>query len=70
LYRYTPDKVPNVRFSVAKAFGEVAAAVDTSVVEGEIKPILFEMEQDADADVRFYAGQSLQQCDNKLRGGA
>lgn len=56
-----------MRFSVAKAFGEVASAVDASVVEGEIKPILFEMEQDADADVRFYATQSLQMCENKLR---
>lgn len=62
------DKVPNVRFSVAKAFGEVASVVDASVVEGEIKSILFEMEQDTDADVRFYAGQSLQMCDNKLKG--
>ena len=56
-----------MRFSVAKAFGEVASAVDAAVVEGEIKPILFEMEQDADADVRFYATQSLQMCENKLR---
>ena len=30
------DKVPNVRFAVAKALGEVAAALDASAVDGEV----------------------------------
>ena len=40
--------------------------LDPSVVEGEIKPALLELQQDQDVDVRFYAGQSLQLCDAKL----
>jgi len=32
-----------------------------------VRPVLVEMEADADADVRFYAAQSLQMCDNKMR---
>ena len=32
------DKVPNVRFAVAKALEEVAAALDASAVDGEIRP--------------------------------
>ena len=59
------DKVPNVRFAVAKALGEVAAALDASAVDGEIRPTLADLEADEDADVRFYAGQSAQMCDAK-----
>ena len=62
----TKDKVPNVRFAVAKALGAVAAALEPSLVESEIKPALLEMQADTDADVRFYSGQSLQMCDAKL----
>jgi serine/threonine-protein phosphatase 2A regulatory subunit A len=60
--------VPNVRFGVAKALGEVASTLDAAVVEGEIRPTLAELEADEDADVRFYAGQSLQLCEIAARG--
>jgi serine/threonine-protein phosphatase 2A regulatory subunit A len=59
------DKVPNVRFSVAKALGEVASALDRTATDGEVRPALVELESDPDADVRFYAGQALQLCDAK-----
>jgi serine/threonine-protein phosphatase 2A regulatory subunit A len=62
------DAVPNVRFGAAKALGEVASTLDAAVVEGEIRPTLAELEADEDADVRFYAGQSLQLCEIAARG--
>jgi hypothetical protein len=34
-------------------------------VEGEIKPILNELGGDADADVRFFAQQSIASCEAK-----
>ena len=63
LKRAAKDAVPNVRFAVAKALGEVAAALDASAVEGEIRTTLAELEADEDADVRFYAGLSTQLCE-------
>jgi serine/threonine-protein phosphatase 2A regulatory subunit A len=59
------DAVPNVRFGVAKALGEVALGLDQAAVDGEIRPALKELETDEDSDVRFYAGQSLQMCEVK-----
>ena len=68
LKRAAKDAVPNVRFCAAKALGEVAAALDAAAVEGEIRTTLAELEADEDADVRFYAGQSLQLCEIAARG--
>ena len=57
--------MPNVRFCVAKALGEVALTLDTAAVDGEVKPALKDLETDEDTDVRFYANQSLQMCEIK-----
>lgn len=57
----TTDKVPNIRFNAAKSLLAVGLRVkDThaAVVE-EIKATLAKMEEDPDADVRYYAQESL-----------
>jgi serine/threonine-protein phosphatase 2A regulatory subunit A len=58
------DRVPNVKFNVAKVLERVAPLVDHSVVTQTIKPCLTELSEDADADVQFYARQALYACDN------
>jgi serine/threonine-protein phosphatase 2A regulatory subunit A len=58
------DRVPNVKFNVAKMLERIAPLVDSNVISSTVKPCLTELAEDADADVRFYARQALQACDN------
>lgn len=53
------DKVPNIKFNVAKMLEKLIPLVDASVVEHTIKPCLLELNEDPDADVRFFAKQAL-----------
>ncbi len=57
------DRVPNVKFNVAKVLERVAPLVDNSVVQQTIKPCLSELCDDPDADVQFFARQALHACD-------
>lgn len=57
------DRVPNVKFNVAKVLQRVAPLVDNSVVQQTIKPCLSELCEDADVDVQFFARQALHACD-------
>lgn len=36
------------------------------VMEQTVRPVLQELSEDADSDVRFYAAQALASCDNKM----
>lgn len=58
------DRVPNIRFCVAKIMQELMTArvIENSVVEQTIKPCLQELIEDSDADVRFFASQALEAC--------
>jgi serine/threonine-protein phosphatase 2A regulatory subunit A len=57
------DKVPNVRFNVAKTLQALIPLVDPSVTQTRIKPCLTKMQnEDTDRDVKFYAAQALQLC--------
>jgi serine/threonine-protein phosphatase 2A regulatory subunit A len=58
------DRVPNVKFNVAKVLERVAPLVDNNVIQHTIKPCLNELAEDGDADVQFYARQALYACDN------
>lgn len=58
------DRVPNVKFNVAKMLEKVVPLVDNAVIEQTIKPCLHELSDDPDMDVRFYARQALYTCDN------
>jgi len=57
------DRVPNIKFNVARLTQKFVPLVGTSVVESTIRPCLLELNSDADVDVRFFASQSLAVCD-------
>ena len=56
------DKVPNVRFNVAKALQQLMPLLDASVVQQRVKPCLLKLVEDKDKDVRYFAEQGLQAC--------
>ncbi len=56
-------QVPNVKFNVAKILEKVVPLLERPVVEQSVKPVLSELCEDADMDVRFYARQALYRCD-------
>lgn len=53
------DKVPNVKFNVAKMLQRIVPLLDRQIVERTIKPCLSELCDDSDMDVRFYARQTM-----------
>ncbi|VDM73472.1 unnamed protein product [Strongylus vulgaris] len=52
------DNVPNVRFGVAKGLQKIGKVVDGSILQNEIKPILMNLMNDADFDVRYFAEEA------------
>ncbi|CAL5442214.1 unnamed protein product [Camellia sinensis] len=55
------DRVPNIKFNVAKVLQSLIPIVDQSrVVEKTIRPCLVELSEDPDVDVRYFASQALQ----------
>ena len=57
------DRVPNVRFAVAKQLERVAPLVEPGAVDRAVRPTLAALAEDADADVRFFARRALASCD-------
>nr|AFK45317.1 unknown [Lotus japonicus] len=57
------DRVPNIKFNVAKVLQSLIPIVEESVVENTIRPCLVELSEDPDVDVRFFASQALQSSD-------
>jgi serine/threonine-protein phosphatase 2A regulatory subunit A len=60
--RLAQDRVPNIRFNVAKTLHALVPLLDTNVVQTRVKPTLSKLFDDTDRDVKFFAGQALQQC--------
>nr|GMD16810.1 serine/threonine-protein phosphatase 2A 65 kDa regulatory subunit A beta isoform [Ipomoea batatas] len=60
------DRVPNIKFNVAKVLQSLIPIVDQSVAEKIIRPCLIELAEDPDVDVRFYANQALQSIDKVM----
>nr|CAD1822979.1 unnamed protein product [Ananas comosus var. bracteatus] len=60
------DRVPNIKFNVAKVLQSLIPILDHTVVDNTIKPCLLELNEDPDVDVRFFAGQALQACDQVM----
>ncbi|KAL9259653.1 Serine/threonine-protein phosphatase 2A 65 kDa regulatory subunit A beta isoform-like protein [Drosera capensis] len=58
------DRVPNIKFNVAKVLQSLVPIVDQSVIENTIRPCLVELNEDPDVDVRFFANQALHSIDN------
>jgi serine/threonine-protein phosphatase 2A regulatory subunit A len=55
--------VPNIKFNVAKVLQSLFPILDQSLAEKTVKPCLVELSEDPDVDVRYYANQALQACD-------
>lgn len=56
---YSKDRVPNVKFNVAKMLQAVAPMLDRSTVDGQVKPCLVELTNDSDPDVKYFARRAL-----------
>lgn len=52
-----------MKFNVAKILEKIVPLLERPVVEQQIKPVLSELCEDPDMDVRFYARQALYHCD-------
>lgn len=53
------DKVANVRFNVAKTLQKIAPQLDHSVIQPQVKPILDQLNVDADVDVKYSASEAI-----------
>lgn len=69
ILRLAADPIPNIRFNVAKTLEVVGSFfndTDKSGKEGKelvstkVAPVLRTLEQDGDADVRYFAGKALE----------
>jgi serine/threonine-protein phosphatase 2A regulatory subunit A len=60
--KLSKDKVPNIRFNVAKCLGIISSKVNINEVQQTIKPCLSHLQNDKDQDVKFYASQALIMC--------
>lgn len=61
----TNDSVPNVRFNACKTLEQFILWLDHSTIQTSIKPVLYNMLEDTDKDVKYYATLALQAC-NKV----
>ena len=60
------DRVINIKFNVTKVLQTLIPIVDHSVIEQSIRPCLFELSEDPDVDVRYFAGEALRACDQVM----
>lgn len=59
------DPIPNIRFNVAKALETLAVVLNTTpegqeIAQRRIVPEVLKLQEDADADVRYYASKALE----------
>ncbi|KAH0916071.1 hypothetical protein HID58_030517, partial [Brassica napus] len=57
------DRVPNIKFNVAKLLQSLIPIVDQSVVDKTIRQCLVDLSEDPDVDVRYFANQALRSID-------
>nr|CAA57527.1 65 kDa regulatory subunit of protein phosphatase 2A [Arabidopsis thaliana] len=57
------DRVPNIKFNVAKLLQSLIPIVDQSVVDKTIRQCLVDLSEDPDVDVRYFANQALNSID-------
>ena len=60
------DRVPNIKFNVAKVLQSLTPIVDHSVVEQSIRPCFVKLSEDPDVDVRYFVGEALWACDQVM----
>jgi serine/threonine-protein phosphatase 2A regulatory subunit A len=56
------DPVANVRFNVAKTLNKMCPHIGSSALQTQVKPALEKLNQDADADVKFFSAEALEKC--------
>lgn len=56
------DPVANVRLFTAKLMKQIIPKLNSTVVEGKVKPALSEMTNDADRDAQYFARQAIAIC--------
>lgn len=69
--RLAADDIPNIRFNVAKALETMAVTLAPSsegrqLIEADIVPALNKMQEDSDADVRYFATRAMEQTQAAL----
>ena len=69
ILRLATDPIPNIRLNVAKTLEVVGAFFNDhaksgkegkDLVNSKVVPVLRTLEQDGDADVRYFAGKALE----------
>jgi serine/threonine-protein phosphatase 2A regulatory subunit A len=53
------DPVANVRFNVAKTLQKISPFLDAPTIDAEVKPILEQLNTDADVDVKYFASEAI-----------
>jgi serine/threonine-protein phosphatase 2A regulatory subunit A len=56
------DQVSNVRLAAARSLEKLIPALDATLVQNRVKPVLNEMKSDSDADVQYFSGQAMKKC--------
>lgn len=57
--RMAGEPVVNVCFNVAKSLQKIGPILDNSTLQSEVKPILEQLTQDQDVDVKYFAQEAL-----------
>jgi len=66
LLRSAKDKVPNVRFKVAKAMQKLFPLLEKTVVAKKVIPVIQKLTSDKDADVRYFSEIALKHILSEL----
>lgn len=53
------DPVANVRFNVAKTLQKISPFLDQPAIDEHVKPILDQLNTDADVDVKYFASEAI-----------
>jgi serine/threonine-protein phosphatase 2A regulatory subunit A len=56
---FAQDRVPNIRFNVAKALERLALKIEPVARAGSVRPALMLLASDAEDDVKFFATRAL-----------
>lgn len=59
LVKMSNDKIPNIRFNVAKVIGSLIPLVSAQS-NGQLRPCLTQLVSDQDVDVQFYSTKALE----------
>ena len=58
----TNDRVPNVRMKAAQVLSDACNIVGPDISRNHIRPVLNDLQGDADRDVAFFATEGMKLC--------